>query len=258
MSRRDRGTLLGGLKAELEQMLLGETKADSMEAGFKKREKEIDRGNTAIKSRKAALDKVKADNAHRSNIIERASSKAIDSIYTIGTFRGITANYCEYHSAYVAALKVGTGVHTQYSNGHRVITKAEFERLSVQEQNQYEEESWFNYRGQRVNLKEAAMIDQGLLETNTANYYEQIVNGQIVDYAVIADRDAYRLSTGRELESTMRDLRRAYGEAHAQIMIEEESVLRATADVSTKSQSLSEEKESFAYRRARANADRWK
>ena len=147
MSRKDRGTLLGGIKAELEQMFLGETKADTMEASFKQQEKEIDRGNIAIKTREAALKKAKADNAHRGNIIERASSKALESDYTIGTFRGITANYCEYHSAYVAALKVGTGVHTQYSNGHRVITRAEFERLNAQEQTQYMQESWFNYKG---------------------------------------------------------------------------------------------------------------
>lgn len=258
MSRKDRGTLLGGIKAELEQMFLGETKADTMEAGFKQQEKEIDRGNIAIKTREAALKKAKADNAHRSNIIERASSKALESDYTIGTFRGITANYCEYHSAYVAALKVGTGVHTQYSNGHRVITRAEFERLNAQEQTQYMQESWFNYKGQRVNLAEAAMIDRGLLEANTDNYYDQIVTGRIVDNTVIADRDAYYLSTGRELESTMTDLKKAYGEAHAQIMLEEEAILRATTEINSKTQSLSEEKDSFVYRRARANADRWK
>ena len=134
----------------------------------------------------------------------------------------------------------------------------EFEKLNVDKQAQFDEVSWFNYRGQKINMIEAAMIDKGLLEANAADYYNQIVAGTIIDYAVLADRDAYRLSTGLELESTMMELKRAHGEAQARIMLEEDAILRATGEVSSMSQNLSEEKDSFAYRRARANADRFK
>ncbi len=258
---RDGGTFFGGLGAYGQRALTGETQADALETDFKRRAAQTKNEQTALKARQDALKTEQANNAHRKSIMDRAKSKASDSDKTTGTYRGITANYRDYHSAYTAAVNNGTGVHTQYRGADgSTITKAEFEGMSAAQQAQYVQESWFDYNGQRINMAEAQSIDMGLLDENQADYYNQVVAGTIDDNSITADRAAYREATGQDLEDHFGGddgIKASFGSHANANSAESDAISRVSQDLSERSQQISEDRRAYPAERAAANANRF-
>ena len=275
---RDGGTFFGGLGAYGQKAVTGETQADALELDFKRREAEIKNEQTALKTRQDALKTEQANNAHRKSIMDRSKSKAADSTDTSGTYKGITANYRDYHSAYTAAVNNGTGVHTQYRAADgSTITNAEFEGMDAAHQAQYVQESWFDYNGQRIKMAEAQSIDMGLLDANQANYYDKAVQferdvangmseadaitaGGIKDDAILADREAYRTATAQDLEDHFgggTGLKASFGRHANENGAESDAISRISQDLSERSQQISEDRRAFPAERAAANASRF-
>lgn len=258
---RDGGTFFGGLGAYAQRAFTGETEADALETDFKRREAEIKSKQADLKTRQDALKTAQANNAHRKSIMDRAKSKAADSSATRGSFRGITANYRDYHSAYTAAVNNGTGVHTQYrDNAGNTVTKAEFEGMSAAQQAQYVQESWFDFQGQRINMSEAQSIDMGLLDDNQADYYNQVVAGTIQDNSITADRAAYREATGQDLEAEFggdHGLKAKYGEEANANSLASDKISKESHELSLKSQQIGEERRATSAEIAAANASRF-
>ena len=223
-SGRSGGTFFGAVGSSARQMFAGESTYDALESGWKVTEQEI-------KDAELALKQNQDNNAHRKSIMDRAKSKAVDSIRTTGSYGGITGNYRDYHSVYTAALQQGVGVKTNSAG-----------------------QKYFDFHGQDVLLDQAQSIDIGLLDSNTANYYEQVVAGSISDASITANRDAYRTATGHDLEAVYDGadgLKAAYGTNANINTAESDNLNRRRAE-------LNERRTGYHAQRSQANAQRFK
>lgn len=221
---RSGGTFFGAVGSSARQMLAGESTYDALESGWKVTEQEIKDAELLLKQN---MD----NNAHRKSIMDRAKSKAVDSERTTGSYGGITGNYRDYHSAYTAAIQQGVGVRTNAAG-----------------------QQYFNFHGQNVLLDQAQSIDVGLLDSNTANYYEQVVAGSISDASITANRDAYRTATGQDLEAVYdgaNGLKAAYGTNANINTAESDNLNRRRA-------ALNAERTGYHAQRSQANAQRFK
>lgn len=222
---RDGGTFFGALGSEASSLFSGESPYDRLDADFKRREQLIKDSELLLKSNQD-------NNARRKSIMDRAKSKAVDNIQTSGTYNGITGNYRDYHSVYTAAMQNGDGVLTDAATGQK----------------------YFEYRGQRVLLSQAQSIDVGLLDENTANYYEQVVAGTIDDNSITEDRRAYREATGNDLEAVYggaNGLKASYGNYA--------NINKAESDrINRERLQLNNEKQGNHAQRSQANANRFK
>lgn len=208
----DGGTFLGGVGAHASTLFTGESEADRLERNIK-------RDENAIKNDESLL-KVQQDiNNRRKSIMDRVSSKAVDSDKTSGTFNGVTGNYRAFHSAWEGAKARGV--------------------------------SSFVFNGQNVSIDDAEDISIGLLDENKNDYYTQVLNGTINDASIITDADAFRAATGgRAIENTFGDLKAAYGTANADNKT-------ASDSINARRQQLNEQRNSAANERAQANAKRF-
>lgn len=221
---RSGGTFLGALGSDARQLFTGESAYDALDSRWKAREQQI-------KDAELILKQNQDNNAHRKKIMDRAKSKAVDSERTSGTYSGITGNYRDYHSVYTAAIQQGVGV---YENAAR--------------------QKVFSFRGQEVLLDQAQSIDIGLLDANTANYYEQVVAGSISDGSITADRDAYRTATGQDLEATYNGadgLKAAFGNQASINTAESDRLNRERADINN-------QRQGYRAQRSQANAQRFR
>lgn len=223
-SGRSGGTFFGAVGSDLRQMITGESAYDSLDSRLKAREQDI-------KNEELALKQAQDNNARRKSIMDRAKSKASDSTETTGTYNGITGNYRDYHSTFTAALQHGTGV-TQNAAGEDV----------------------FNFHGQEVRLSQAQSIDVGLLDENAANFYEQVVAGNINDESIEEDRRAYQAATGNALEArfgTGAGLKAAYGREANANKSESDRLNRERANINN-------ERQGYQSQRAQANSKRFR
>ena len=221
---RSGGTFLGAVGSSGRQLFTGESTYDVLDAGFKAREQQI-------KDAELILRQNQDNNAHRKSIMDRAKSKAVDSERTSGTYSGITGNYRDYHSAYTAAIQQGVGVRTNAAG-----------------------QKYFKFHNQDVLLDQAQSIDIGLLDSNTANYYEQVVAGTISDASITADRAAYRTATGQDLEAVYDGadgLKAAFGTQANINNAESDRLNRERA-------ALNNERQGYHAQRAQANAQRFR
>ena len=217
---RSGGTLLGGVSSSARSLLTGESPYDVLEGKNKIAEQ-------AIKNAEAELKPLKDQNALRKTMMDRAASKAVDSEYTSGSYGGITGNYRDYHSAYVAA-KSGVGV-THDASG-----------------------DWFEFNGQRVDMARADSIDIGLKDANANNYYEQAVSGTLHggDTTITDARDTLVHQHGVTVEGILGDLKKSYGNTNTKIN-------EMSAEIATQSQKLNENRTGHKARRAESNANRF-
>lgn len=221
---RSGGTFFGAVGSSARQMFTGESTYDALDAGWKAREQQI-------KDAELILRQNQDNNAHRKSIMDRAKSKAVDSAKTSGSYGGITGNYRDYHSVYTAAIQQGVGVRTNDA-GQKV----------------------FDFHGQEVSLDQAQSIDIGLLDANTANFYEQALADRDFDASITADRDAYIAATGQDLEATYDGpdgLKAAYGTNANINNAESDRLNRERADVNN-------QRQGYHAQRSQANAQRFK
>lgn len=221
---RSGGTFFGAVGSSARQMFTGESTYDALDAGWKAREQQI-------KDAELILRQNQDNNAHRKSIMDRAKSKAVDSTKTSGSYGGITGNYRDYHSVYTAAIQQGVGVRTNDA-GQKV----------------------FDFHGQEVSLDQAQSIDIGLLDANTANFYEQALADRDFDASITADRDAYITATGQDLEATYDGpdgLKAAYGTNANINNAESDRLNRERADVNN-------QRQGYHAQRSQANAQRFK
>ncbi len=268
------GTFWGGVGSSLRQITTGRTGYDVLEQEYAKEEKTIKNQEIQLKADQAALKTQQVNNARRKSIMDRAKSKAVDDIRTVGTYtdsngNSFTGNYRSYHSAYTAAQS-GVGVQTEYLDASgNAITKSQFESLSAADQRNYREHSWFNFDGQSIDMNMAQSVDLGLLDANTANYYEQVVSYEtsggssgFSDSSIEADRKAYRdANNGTNLEDTFggsNGLKAAYGNQANIINARNDKLTQVSQQISEASRQLNDNRTSAQAKRAKANAERFK
>lgn len=215
---RDGGTFFGGVRSDAHTLFTGESPAAKLEREFKKREQQIKNDETALK--------VQQDiNSRRKSIMDRVSSKAVESTDTSGSYRGITGNYREYYSALQAA---NAGAYETDADGIR----------------------YFEFNGQRVNLSQADDIRLGLLEENKDDYYNKVLRGTISDASITTDITAFNDASGTTIENTLGALKGAYGAATGKN--------KTTSDsINSRRQQLNEERNSSDNERKQADAKRF-
>ena len=221
---RSGGTFLGALGSSGRQMFTGESTYDALDAGWKAREQQI-------KDAELILKQNQDNNAHRKRIMDRAKSKAVDSEKTSGSYGGITGNYRDYHSAYTAAIQQGVGVRTNAAG-----------------------QKYFDFHGQNVLLDQAQSIDVGLLDANTANFYERALADRNFDASITADRDAYIAATGQDLEATYDGadgLKAAFGTNANINNAESDRLNRERAEINN-------QRQGYHAQRSQANAQRFR
>lgn len=223
-SGRSGGTFLGAVGSSTRQMFTGESTYDALDSGWKAREQRI-------KDAELILKQNQDNNAHRKRIMDRAKSKAVDSEKTSGSYGGITGNYRDYHSVYTAAIQQGVGVRTNDA-GQKI----------------------FDFHGQDVLLDQAQSIDVGLLDANTANFYEQALADRNFDASITADRDAYIAATGQDLEATYdgaNGLKAAFGTQANINNAESDRLNRERAEINN-------QRQGYHAQRSQANAQRFR
>lgn len=213
------GTFLGGVGSTVRTALTGESSYDALNRGFKKEEEEI-------KNAQAALKPLQDINAHRKAIMDRATSKAVDDIRTVGTYNGITGNYRDYHSAYVAA-KSGSGVLHDAAG------------------------DYFEFNGQRIDMAQADSVDIGLREENAKNFYHQAYTDRTFDTTIASALAA--LESSKDPHATVQtdfgDLKGAYGDLQTEIS-------KRSDKINERSNELSQERAAKGSR-AQANSSRF-
>lgn len=220
------GTFLGGVGSAVRTALTGESSYDAKNRGYEREEQ-------AIKNQQAELKPLQDINAHRKAMMDRATSKAVDSVETSGSYGGITGNYRDYHSTYTAAVNNGTGVHTQYVDaGGTAITQAQYDSLDATRQAGYTQQSWFDFHGQRVDMAQAESIDIGLRDENANDYYAKAVSGTLhnEDTTITGARDAL-VGLGKTVESTLGDLKGSYGRTSRRISNINDSINKQSEDL---------------------------
>ncbi|MBQ6404767.1 MAG: hypothetical protein IJJ63_01815 [Bacilli bacterium] len=196
------GTFLGGVGSTVRTALTGESSYDALNRGFKKEEEEI-------KNAQAALKPLQDINAHRKAIMDRATSKAVDDIRTVGTYNGITGNYRDYHSAYVAA-KSGSGVLHDAAG------------------------DYFEFNGQRIDMAQAYSVDIGLREENAKNFYHQAYTDRTFDSTIASALAA--LESSKDPHATVQTdfgaLKGAYGDLQTEISKRSDKINERSNDLS--------------------------
>ena len=193
------GTTLGGAASLMETMFTGQTPIERSEADWKKQEE-------AIK-----YDKQK--NAERKAIIDRASSKGLESYKTSGNisnFQGASgkiynldnANAASYNSVLEAAMS-GNGIYHTYSNGYgTTFTQEQYNALSDdQKANWTESGSFFDFNGQSIDIRDAKMLQHEINDANIADYAEKALAGTIDDPVITgADKRFAEANNGTGVE----------------------------------------------------------
>ena len=196
------GTFLGGVGSTVRTALTGESSYDALNRGFKKEEEEI-------KNAQAALKPLQDINAHRKAIMDRATSKAVDDVRTVGTYNGITGNYRDYHSAYVAA-KSGSGVLHDAAG------------------------DYFEFNGQRIDMAQADSVDIGLREENAKNFYHQAYTDRTFDSTISSALAA--LESSKDPHATVQTdfgaLKGAYGDLQTEISKRSDKINERSNDLS--------------------------
>ena len=223
---RDAGTygagLLSGLEATGQKIVRGESAHQNREARLKRDEEANKNAQIALKAREDALKTSQSSNALRDACDKRAMDKAKENEHTIGSYTSVSGdtqlagvNWRTYESARIAANS-GSGVHYEFvnkNNPNDIISKADYERLTVTEQRDYKDMSYFEVDGsiaiyanannpndiitqedynklsaaqqsqysgisskaQKVYMKDAEDVATGLLKENAADLYDQSV-----------------------------------------------------------------------------------
>ena len=222
--RRNGGTLFGGLGSSARQAFTGESAYDAMERGWKREEE-------AIKVQEAQLKPLQDANAHRKTIMDRASSKAKESIVTNGTFslngRSYSGNYRAYSSAYNAAVGSGAGV---YERGG---------------------EKYFQFNGQEINLKDGESIGMGLLDENAKDYYARAYADHSFDGTIGNAIELYEEGTGTNIENSLGNVKASYGANSREIS-------RRSNVINRNKQRISDARQSNEATRAKANSSRYR
>ena len=158
--------------------------------------------------------------------MDRATSKAVDDIRTVGTYNGITGNYRDYHSAYVAA-KSGSGVLHDAAG------------------------DYFEFNGQRIDMAQADSVDIGLREENAKNFYHQAYTDRTFDTTIASALAA--LESSKDPHATVQtdfgDLKGAYGDLQTEIS-------KRSDKINERSNELSQERAAKGSR-AQANSSRF-
>ena len=217
------GTFLGGVGSAARTALTGESSYGALERKYKREEEEI-------KNAQAALKPLQDINAHRKAIMDRATSKAVDDIRTVGTYNGITGNYRDYHSAYVAA-KSGSGVLHDAGGDYFEYTHGGV--------------------AQKVYMAQADSVDIGLREENAKNFYHQAYTDRTFDTTISAALSA--LESSKDPHATVQTdfgaLKGAYGDLQTEIS-------KRSDKINERSNELSQDRAANGSR-AQANSNRF-
>ena len=244
------GTFFGGIGAGLSGLITGQTDYDRMEAGWKAEEEQL------------KYDKQK--NAERKNIMDRASSKGLESFETSGTvnkssgplskYNGFTANAAEFNAALAAAeaggahgkisgyrSAIGTEISEATYNSLSDANKAGFKAVYDDSQGQY-----FNFNGTEINMEDARLLQHEINDLNIADYAEKSLQGTINDDVIrTADERYASANNGVGVERTFggsNGLKANYGSTNS--------------DIQRREMDIANQKNSNATQRAKANSNR--
>ena len=202
----DGGSFAGAVSSLGDEIVHGESAYDRRERGLKAREQGIKNERTALKTRQDALKDAQNTNAHRKASMDRWNSKGIDTTKTSGSYTytardawgneigqiTVHGNARDFDSAYTAAIEHGTGVITTYQDqAGNEITKDAYNHLSVQEQANWRELSYFQYGNDRVYMASAKDVHKGIVEENGYDYYNQTVRFEEATNAIMSANPNY-------------------------------------------------------------------
>ena len=225
------GTFFGGVGAAGQRFFTGQTTNDVLEAQWKQEEE-------AIKAEEMVTKNMQDANAHRKNIMNRASSKGLESLKTqanIDGFRGVSgreyhmnANAAKFNSVYQAAMDRGEKDHFEFvdENGDR------FE----------------------VKMDDAKLLQHEINDGNIADYAERAISGDIDDASIRTDAQLFHDATGQDIEATYNGaggLKAAFGNASGQIASRSDATNRRRTN-------LNNQRNSAAATSAKANDARFK
>ena len=205
------GTFFGAVGSEMQQYFTGQNEGDVLENKWKAEE--------------AALKYAKQKNAERKTIMDRASSKGIESLVTRGKinvekgnplekYNGLTANYATLSSQIADAR----------TRGDKTIEIAGFGD---------------------INMADAEIILREIKDLNIADYAEQSLVGTIKDETIKSAAARFQAANnGTAVESTFGDMKGAYGSTNS--------------DITRRELEMATEKQSGKATRATANASRFK
>ena len=182
---RSGGTFWGGVGAGATRLFTGQTLGSRLEANWKRQEE--------------AIKYDKQRNAERKTIMDRASSKGLESLATsahVGQFKGVSgkiydfdANAAQFNSALSAAEAAG--------------------------------KDSFDFNGTSIDMKDAKLLQHEINEGNIANYAEQSLAGTINDAVITAANDRFASANeGVGVETTFggaNGLKATYGSTNNEI-----------------------------------------
>ena len=239
---RDGGTFFGGVGASVRQFATGESAAQALEARWKADEERL-------KYREQV-------NSERKTIMDRASSKGIESTDTRGTvtktagplakYRGMTFNAAQFSSD-LAAAKASGGYKKYVDSAGHVISQSQYAALTTTDQARYTVEgTYFQSQGHEVSLSDGEMLQREVNDLNIADYAQQALAGTIDDSDIVDANARYRESTGHDVETTFggdTGLKARFGEESRAIRAEK--------------QRIADEKQGFETQRDIANSKRF-
>lgn len=238
---RSGSTFGGRMGTRMQTMLLGQSEYDRMEIEWKEEEEKI------------KYDKQK--NAERKTIMDRASSKGLESYATSGNisnFKGTSgkiynlsnANAASYNSVYESAM-AGNGVYHTYTNGYGATFTQEQYNALTDDQKAYwtEDGSFFKFNGEEINMEDAKILQHEINDANIADYAEKALVGTIDDSVITgADKRFADANNGHGVERVFggkTGLKATYGSVNN--------------DISAREMAMANEKNSDKAKRLQAN-----
>ncbi|MBR2828464.1 MAG: hypothetical protein IKE70_04460 [Bacilli bacterium] len=237
------GTFWGGVGASFRHLATGQSAIDNEEARNKKEEEQI------------KYDK--QVNAERKIIMDRASSQGLKSDKTSATidgwtgdlarYNGFTANAARFNSALEAA-RSGASYSKYVDSSGTVITEGAYNTLSDIDKARYvKEDSYFQFDGHEIKMSDAGLIQTKINDGNIADYAEKAIARTIDDPTIQNAASRYEQATKKPVETVFggKDgLKAKYG-------AENERLSQLERDIADR-------RNSYRYRRGRANEDRFK
>ena len=238
---RSDSTAAGRMGTKMQTLLLGQSEYDRMEIEWKEEEEKI------------KYDKQK--NAERKTIMDRASSKGLESYATSGNisnFKGTSgkiynlskANAASYNSVYESAM-AGNGVYHTYTNGYGgTFTQEQYNALTDDQKAYWTEDgSFFKFNGEEINMEDAKILQHEINDANIADYAEKALVGTIDDSVITgADKRFADANNGHGVERVFggkTGLKGTYG--------------KVNNDISEREMKIANEKNSDKAKRLRAN-----
>lgn len=209
------GTFLGAIGSDVSSLLTGQSRSAVLADDWKREEEAI---------------KYERDiNNERKVIMDRASSKGLESLDTVGTvnkssgplarYNGFTANAASFNSAIAHADREKGQLTGYVSATGTAISEAKYNTLSDQDKLVFKPtysgpSKYFTYNGTDILWEDLDVLAREINDLNIANYAERALdtNDTVINDTVITNaNDRYESATGQSVEAKFGKIKAAFG-----------------------------------------------